>query len=178
MTESTSPAEKSQRALILGCGYVGSALAQALALEPGFLKARYFRALLRFRLGRFDEALADFEAVRRSFPRDREVLFQLGRTLYVQGDYRRAVKIFEAMLVIDPEEARAYYNLMLCHRHLGEEERAAWAATQYETYRLDFGIDRVTGPYRNSHPQESREAELVHEHSHGSGEPQRGTGAP
>lgn len=155
-----------------------AALAQALALEPGFLKARYFRALLRFRLGRFDEALADFEAVRRSFPRDREVLFQLGRTLYVQGDYRRAVKIFEAMLVIDPEEARAYYNLMLCHRHLGEEERAAWAATQYETYRLDFDINRVTGPYRNRHPQESREAELVHEHSHASGEPQIGTGAP
>ena len=31
MTESTTPAEQSQRALILGCGYVGSALAQTLA---------------------------------------------------------------------------------------------------------------------------------------------------
>ena len=52
-----------------------------------------------------------------------------------------------------------------------------WAASHYETYRFDSGIDRLTGPYRNSHPQESREAELVHEHSHASGELRRGTGA-
>ena len=141
------------------------ALARAFEMKPGFLKARYFRALVHFRLGRFDQALSDFEAVLNGFPRDRQVLFQMGRTLYVKGDYAEALKAFEGMLQIDPEDARAYYNLMLCYRQLDQEEKAAWAEENYETYRLDYDIKRVTGVYRNLHPHESREEELVHEHS-------------
>lgn len=140
-------------------------LARALELKPGFLKARYFRALVHFRLGRFDQALPDFEVVSNGFPRDRQVLFQMGRALYVKGDYLEAVKAFEGMLRIDPEDARAHYNLMLCYRQLGQEEKATHAEEKYETYRLDYDIKRVTGVYRNLHPQESREGELVHEHS-------------
>ncbi|MFQ5680174.1 MAG: tetratricopeptide repeat protein, partial [Gemmatimonadota bacterium] len=146
------------------------ALARALELEPGFLKARYFRGLVHFRLGRFEEALSDFQAVLRAFPRDRQVLFQMGRALYVKGDCRSAVPAFHRVLEIDPEDAGAYYNLMLCQRRLGEDQEAAWAEERYETYRLDYDIQQVTGVYRNLHPHESREPEPVHEHRGGRGE--------
>ncbi|MFH2096726.1 MAG: tetratricopeptide repeat protein [Bacteroidota bacterium] len=47
-----------------------------------------------------------------------------GLTAFYSEDYRKAIRLFERALEIDPEFTAAMYNLGLCHYALGEKEVA------------------------------------------------------
>src|SRR5262249_35849075 len=99
-------------------------LGQALERDPGLAKTHFFLGTALKGLGRYDEALEHLERASARYPRDRVVLGQIGRTLFLKRQYREAIEAFGRVLQVDPEDLSAHYNLMLCWRGLGDLERA------------------------------------------------------
>jgi tetratricopeptide (TPR) repeat protein len=98
------------------------------------------------------------------YPRDRVVRNELGRIYFLQKKYSDAVKEFEVTLTIDPEDLQAHYNLMLCYNGLGDDGKAEAHKIRYLRYKADESAQAITGPYRQSHPEDNNERQSIHEH--------------
>ena len=88
-------------------------LQKALAVDPGLAKTHFFLATALKSLGRYDEAIAHLRTAPSQYPRDRVVLNQIGRVLFLKRQYKDAVAELQQVLAIDPEDLQAHYNLML-----------------------------------------------------------------
>lgn len=141
-----------------------AALERARELAPELAKTHYFLGVAFRNLGRYDDARAHFERARSQYPRDRVVRNQLGRVLFLQRKFADAIREFEAVLAIDPEDLQAHYNLMLCYRGIGASEQAARHERLYLRFKADEPSQAITGPFRQLHPHDNNERQLVHEH--------------
>ena len=139
-------------------------LDKALALKPGLARANYFYARVLKEEGKYDDAMAKLRSVLRQYPRDRVVRNELGRIYFLQKKYADAVKEFEVTLSIDPEDLQAHYNLMLCYNGLGDETKAEAHKVRYLRFKADESAQAITGPYRQSHPEDNAERQAIHEH--------------
>ena len=136
----------------------------ALELSPGLARAHYFLGTALRALGRYDEALAEFEAARAQYPRDRVVLNQIGRIHFLERRFDEAVSVLEEVLRIDPEDLQAHYNLMLSHQGAGRPEEAARERALYERFKADEAAQAITGPFRRASPEDNNERQAIHEH--------------
>jgi tetratricopeptide (TPR) repeat protein len=91
------------------------------------------------------------------YPRDRVVLNQLGRVLFLKRQYKEAIVAFDGVLTIDPEDLQAHYNLMLCYQGLGDAAGATRERALYERFKADESSQSITGPYRQLHAEDSNE---------------------
>ncbi len=139
-------------------------LGQALAVEPRLAKAHYFVGTALKTLGRYDEALTHLTVAAEQYPRDRVVLGQIGRIQFLQRRYDEAVATFQKVLLVDPEDLYAHYNLMLCYQGSGNPTLAARARTLYERFKADEAAQTITGPYRLKSPEDNNERQQIHEH--------------
>jgi len=139
-------------------------LDRALALKPGLARANYFYARVLKEDGKYDEAIAKLQSVLQQYPRDRVVLNELGRIYFLQKKYMDAVQTFQETLAIDPEDLQAHYNLMLCYNGLGDDARAEQHKARYLRYKADESAQALTGPYRQAHPEDNNERQMIHEH--------------
>ena len=139
-------------------------LDKALSLKPDLARANYFYARNLKADGKYDEAIAKLQSVLKQYPRDRVVRNELGRIYFLQKRYSDAVQQFEYTLTIDPEDLQAHYNLMLCYSGLGDEKNAEIHKVRYLRYKADESAQAVTGPYRQNHPEDNNERQMVHEH--------------
>ena len=139
-------------------------LEQALDLTPGLARAHYFLGTALRALGRYDEALAEFQAARAQYPRDRVVLNQIGRIHFLERRFDEAVATLEEVLRIDPEDLQAHYNLMLSHQGAGRPEEAARERALYERFKADEAAQAITGPFRRASPEDNNERQAIHEH--------------
>ena len=140
-------------------------LQQALALKPGLPRANFFYGRLLKEEGKYEEATKVLEDVLAQFPRDRVVHNELGRVLFLQKKYAEAVAEFQKTLAIDPEDLQANYNLMLCYTGLGNEAKANQHKERYLRFKADEAAQTLTGAYRQNHPEDNNERQLVHVHS-------------
>jgi hypothetical protein len=67
-------------------------------------------------------------------------------------------------LAIDPEDLQAHYNLMLSYNGLGNEKLAKEHEARYRRFKADESSQAITGPYRQSHPEDNNERQSIHEH--------------
>jgi tetratricopeptide (TPR) repeat protein len=139
-------------------------LRRALAIDPKLAKTHFFLGVTLKNDGRYDEALQHLRAASDLYPRDRVVLNQLGRVLFLKRQFTEAVEPFKKVLRIDPEDLQAHYNLMLCYQGLGDHTRAAHERTLYERFKADESSQAITGPYRQLHPHDNNERQSIHEH--------------
>jgi Tfp pilus assembly protein PilF len=149
-------------------------LDRALALSPNLARAHYFYARMLRGEGDYDGALAHLKTVIQQYPKDRVVRNDAGRVLFLQKKYAEAIKEFEQVLTIDPEDVQAHYNLMLCYNGLGNEPRALEYQKRYLRFKADEAAQAITGPYRATHPDDNNERQGIHEH--GSASPSRKEG--
>jgi Flp pilus assembly protein TadD len=140
------------------------ALDRALAISPDLARAHYFYAKVLQAEGAYDDALARLRIVIKQFPKDRVVRNDAGRVLFLQKKYEEAIKEFEQVLTIDPEDLQAHYNLMLCYNGLGVEDRALDHQARYLRFKADESAQAITGPYRLAHPEDNNERQAIHEH--------------
>jgi tetratricopeptide (TPR) repeat protein len=140
------------------------ALADAETRRPGWPKTAYFRSLASKEEGRLDDALADLERVDKKFPKDRVVLNQRARVLYLAGRYADALPFIDRVLAIDGEDLAAHYNAMLCLKALGRAEEAAAEEKWYRFFKDDESSRAVLADYRRTHPYDNRESLPVHVH--------------
>jgi len=139
-------------------------LEKALAIAPNLARANFFYAKVLRADGDYDGAAARLRMVLARYPRDRVALNDLGRVLFLQRKYDEAVKVFESVLAIDPEDLQAHYNLMLCYSGLGNGKLAKEHEARYLRFKADESAQAITGPYRRIHPEDNNERQAVHEH--------------
>jgi tetratricopeptide (TPR) repeat protein len=139
-------------------------LEKSLAIHSQLGRTNYFYARALKEDGDYDGAMAHLRAVLAQFPRDRVVRNELGRVLFLQKHYADAVKEFEQTLSIDPEDLQAHYNLMLCYNGLGNDAKANEHKARYLRFKADESAQAITGPYRQSHPEDNNERQAIHEH--------------
>jgi Flp pilus assembly protein TadD len=139
-------------------------LEKALALSPKLARANFFYAKVLRADGNYGGAAARLRIVLAQYPRDRVVINDLGRILFLQRKYEDAVKVLQSVLAIDPEDLQAHYNLMLCYNGLGQEKLAKEHEARYMRFKADESSQAITGPYRQLHPEDNNERQAVHEH--------------
>ena len=140
-------------------------LRKALGIDPNLAKTHFFLGTALKSLGRYDEALTHLRQASAQYPRDRVVLNQLGRVLFLKREYAAAVAEFNKVLKIDPEDIQAHYNLMLCYRGLGDSDRAERERVLYTRFKADEASQAITGPYRQLNPENNNERQQIHEHA-------------
>jgi len=139
-------------------------LEKALALSPDLARAQFFYAKVLRSDGRYDEAADHLRKVLAQYPRDRVALNDLGRILFLQRKYPDAVQMLESVLMVDPEDLQAHYNLMLCYSGLGDEKQAREHQVRYLRFKADEASQAITGPYRQLNPEDNNERQAIHEH--------------
>ncbi len=139
-------------------------LRRALQIDGELAKTHFFLATALKSLGRYDEAISHLRIAAAKYPRDRVVLNQLGRVLFLKRQYKDAIAEFDKVLAIDPEDLQAHYNLMLCSQGLGDTARATRERTLYERFKADEASQAITGPYRQLHAADNNERQQIHEH--------------
>src|SRR5579864_2677123 len=139
-------------------------LKQALAINPKLAKAHFFYAKVLRNDGDYDGAADHLHQVIAQYPRDRVVLNDLGRILFLQRNYSEAVQQLQAALDIDPEDLQANYNMMLCYNGLGDHKRAEDYHTRYMRFKADESAQALTGNYRLLNPEDNNERQAIHEH--------------
>ena len=98
------------------------------------------------------------------YPRDRVVVNQAGRLLFLKRQHAEAIAELKKVLSIDPEDLQAHYNLMLAYQGAGNTEMAKKHQTLYERFKADEAAQFITGPYRQLHPHDNNERQSIHEH--------------
>jgi tetratricopeptide (TPR) repeat protein len=139
-------------------------LRKALEVNPNLAKTHFFLATAIKSMGRYDEALEHLRAAAAQYPRDRVVVNQIGRILFLKREYDPAIAEFQKVLKIDPEDLQAHYNLMLCYQGLGNSGEAAKEQALYKRFKADESAQFITGPYRQLHPADNNERQHIHEH--------------
>jgi tetratricopeptide (TPR) repeat protein len=139
-------------------------LRKALEVDPVLAKTHFFLGLALKSLGEYDESLTHLRTAAALYPRDRVVVNQLGRVLFLKRDYPGAIQELTKVLAIDPEDLQAHYNLMLSYQGLGDAEKASREQTLYIRFKADESAQAITGPYRQLHPDDNNERQQIHEH--------------
>jgi Cytochrome c554 and c-prime/Tetratricopeptide repeat len=139
-------------------------LQRALAINPRLGRIYFFKALTEKADGDYDAALASLGACVASYPRDRVVLNQIGRVLFLKRQYADAVAAFQKALTVDPEDLQAHYNLMLCYRGLGDVARAGREETLFKRFKADESAQAITAKPRMLSPEDNNERQPIHEH--------------
>jgi tetratricopeptide (TPR) repeat protein len=139
-------------------------LQQALAIDPQLAKTHYFLGTALKALGRYDEALRHLQIAATKYPRDRVVLGQIGRIEFLQRRFDDAIATFNRVLLIDPEDLQAHYNLMLCYQGRGDTGKAAREEKLYTRFKADESAQFITGPYRLKSADDNNERQQIHEH--------------
>ncbi|HEX7020890.1 MAG TPA: tetratricopeptide repeat protein, partial [Gemmatimonadaceae bacterium] len=139
-------------------------LRKALEIDPHLAKTHFFLGLVLKTDGKYDEALQHLQRASDLYPRDRVVLNQLGRVLFLERQYAAARDRFLQVLKIDPEDLQAHYSLMLCYQGLGDAAAVERERTLYTRFKADEASQAITGPYRQLHPEDNNERQQIHEH--------------
>ncbi len=139
-------------------------LDKALALSPKLARAEFFLATIQKTAGDYDGALASLAEARRQYPRDRVVVDQVGRIMFLQRRYAEAVVALKDTLTIDPEDLQAHYNLMLCYRGLGQNENAEREQKLFLRFKADESSQSLTEKPRLQNPEENNERQPIHDH--------------
>jgi tetratricopeptide (TPR) repeat protein len=141
-----------------------AALAEAERRKPGWAKTAFFRAIVSKEEGRVDDAMADLQLVEKKFPKDRNVLNQMARLLYVEGKYADALPFIDRVLDIDGEDLTAHYNAMLCLKAVGRTQEAAAEEKWYRYFKDDEQARSLAVAFRQKNPIANRESQPVHVH--------------
>ncbi|MHC5077400.1 MAG: protein kinase domain-containing protein, partial [Planctomycetota bacterium] len=83
-------------------------LDQALALQPGWLRARFERGSLLLRMGRPQEAAKDLQRFVAARPEATDALMPLGEALSRSGRAREAMEAYRQVMVLAPTRGEAH----------------------------------------------------------------------
>lgn len=137
---------------------------KSLELGPELARGQYFYALILKSAGEYGAALEWLGKAAASYPRDRVVLNEIARVLFLEREYAQAIEYLDRVAAIDPEDLQMQYTRMLCYRGLGETELAARAETLFRRFKADESSQTRTARIRRSSPQDNNERQAIHEH--------------
>ncbi|MBI3933587.1 MAG: tetratricopeptide repeat protein [Acidobacteria bacterium] len=137
---------------------------KALAINPKLGAGHYFKSQILKADGDYDGALASLRAAETLYPRDRVVLNQMGRILFLKRQYKEAVEILQRICLIDPEDLQMHYSLMLAYRGLGDQENAEREQKLFLRFKAEESAQAITAKPRMLSPEDNNERQQIHEH--------------
>jgi tetratricopeptide (TPR) repeat protein len=137
---------------------------KALAIDPGLGRVHFFKAMIEKAEGDYDAALASLRTVEAKYPRDRVVLNQMARILFLKRQYREAVAVLERVCTVDPEDVQMHYTAMLCWRALGDAGKAAREEALFRRFKAEESSQAITAKRRMVSPEDNNERQQIHEH--------------
>lgn len=137
---------------------------KALQLSPGLARAEFFLAMAQKAAGDYDGAVKNLRATIAQYPRDRVVLNQLGRILFLQRKYSDAAAVLKSVFDVDPEDLQAHYTLMLAYRGMGEADLAQREEQLFLRFKADESAQSLTEMPRLTSPEDNNERQQIHDH--------------
>ena len=136
---------------------------KAIALEPN--SANYHALLglaLLFMGDRTEQAIKELKIANRldPFP-PKWILHYLGEAYRVNGEYEKAIAIFNKTIKSEPDYWLSHLSLSACYGLLGREEEARIAAAEVLRIDPDFSLIKVMIPYRDK-PDKTSTVEVLH----------------
>jgi cytochrome c-type biogenesis protein CcmH/NrfG len=142
-----------------------ASIEKALALSPNSARALYYAALLQRRAGHSDAEVADLLEVVRQYPDSRDARRELGISYYQQHKYDEAMREFNELQRIDPDDLAAHYNLAILYRRAGMQDKAAEQQALFVTKKFDPGAPTYSLDFLRKHPEISTESVPWHMHT-------------
>ena len=139
-------------------------IAHALQDNPSLGGIYYFRALIEKADGNYDAALTSLKRVESQYPRDRVVLNQIARILFLKRQYAKAIDYLERVCDIDPEDVQMHYTAMLCYRGLGDVQNANREQILFRRFKADEASQAITAQRRMVSFEDNNERQLIHDH--------------
>jgi len=139
-------------------------LQKALAVDPQLAKIHYFMGVALKAHGKYAEALESLRRAQARYPRDRVVLNEIGKVLYLLRRFDESVVELQKVIEIDPEDLAAHYTLMLDYRALRKPELADREYKLYLRFKADETAQTVTAGVRRADPHANNERQAIHEH--------------
>lgn len=101
-------------------------LQKCLKLDPGYSEARNNLGIVYYQMGRYDDAIREFEKVLSDvlYKTPQQAYLNLGLVYFSKGDLRRAIFYFKKAIAIDPNFALAYQNLGISYFEIKEYDEA------------------------------------------------------
>jgi len=139
-------------------------LERALKIDATLGRIHYFQSLVQKADGDYDGAVLSLRRVAGQYPRDRVVLNQLARVLFLKREFREALQVLERVAAVDPEDIQMHYTMMLCYRALGDKEGAAREEQLFRRFKADEASQAITARRRTLSPEDNNERQAIHEH--------------
>jgi len=136
----------------------------AMKMSNELPQVNYYYGLTLKSQGKYEEALKYLKRIVTKYPRDRVARNERGHLYLLMKDYQRAIRDFEKVLSVDPENVEAYYHLIRAYRALGDEENAKKAEKLYERFKAGEPLWPDAG-FANQAPHVQRERQPLHEHT-------------
>jgi len=137
---------------------------KALEVNPELGRIYYFKALAEKADGDYDAALQSLNTVLAKYPRDRVVLNQAARILFLKREYKEAIRLLDQVCLVDPEDVQMHYTAMLCYRGLGDAEKAAREERLFRRFKAEESAQAYTAKRRMVSPEDNNERQQIHEH--------------
>ena len=129
----------------------------AAAAAPGAPQPHYLLGLIAKQQGRADDAVAAFQRVLKTDPRDVGANVNLGQLYAQQRKYAEAVVAFRAALAAEPYNGTALYNLGTALLRAGQREEGQRVMQQFQALRQS-GAATIIG---QNYLEQGRYAEAV-----------------
>ena len=94
------------------------AYSEAIEINPKLAGARFSRGRLHVGAGRFDEAIADMNAVLKLDPKMSAAKTVLGEAYFKKGDHETAIRYLSEVVAVNPYNPRAFYLRGLSYQAL------------------------------------------------------------
>ena len=139
-------------------------LKHAMDCDPSLGRIYYFQALVQKADGDYDGALKSLRTVEAKYPRDRVVLNQIARLLFLKRDYTGALAALERVSSVDPEDLQMHYTAMLCYRGLRDSDKAAREEKLFRRFKAEESSQSITAKVRLTNPEDNNERQVIHDH--------------
>jgi tetratricopeptide (TPR) repeat protein len=139
-------------------------IAEALKRDPSLGRIYFFRAMIEKADGDYTAALASLKVAADKYPRDRVVLNQIARILFLERRYADALTYLERVALVDPEDLQMHYTAMLCYRGLEKAELAEREEQLFVRFKAEEASQAITGTRRLISPEDNNERQQIHEH--------------
>ncbi|MDQ6700436.1 MAG: tetratricopeptide repeat protein [Acidobacteriota bacterium] len=137
---------------------------RALELNNKLGRVHFFKAMVEKSDGDYDAALKSLRTTESLYPRDRVVLNQIARILFLKREYRQALDVLQRVGLVDPEDVQLHYTAMLCQRGIGNAKEAEREAALFRRFKAEESSQSITGKRRLISPEDNNERQMIHDH--------------
>jgi tetratricopeptide (TPR) repeat protein len=137
---------------------------RVLQINPKLGRAYVFKAMIEKADGDYDAALRSLRFTESLYPRDRVVLNQIARILFLKREYKEALHTLDRVCTVDPEDVQLHYSAMLCYRGLGMTKEAERERALFQRFKAEESSQSITAKRRLISPEDNNERQMIHDH--------------